>query len=62
MTTWQKHYSSNINVFLLFCWYLKFLAIGDFIRKTPNPIISPVHPQPRNLLQQSLVPSSMVPD
>lgn len=42
--------------------YLEFLSIGDFIRQTPNPIISPIDPQPRNLLQQSLITPSMVPD
>lgn len=42
--------------------YLEFLSIGDFICQTPNPIISPIDPQPRDLLQQSLITPSMVPD
>lgn len=42
--------------------YLELLSISDFIRQTSNPIISTIDPQPRNLLQQTLITSSMVPD
>lgn len=42
--------------------HLEFLFTGDFIRQAPNPIVSPVHPQPRNLLNQSFIPPSVVPD
>lgn len=42
--------------------HLEFLAVGDFIRQTPYAIVSPVHLQPGNLLQQGLVPPSVVPD
>lgn len=42
--------------------HLEFLAVGDFIRQTPDAIVSPVHLQPGNLLQQGLVPPSVVPD
>lgn len=42
--------------------HLEFLGVGDFIRQTTDPIVSPIHPQPRDLLQQSLVPPSVVPE
>lgn len=42
--------------------HLEFLAVGDFIRQTSDAIVSPVHLQPGNLLQQGLVPPSVVPD
>lgn len=42
--------------------HLEFLFIGDFIRQAPNPIVSPVHPQPGNLLNQGFIPPSVVPE
>lgn len=41
--------------------HLEFLFTGDFIRQAPNPIVSPVDPQPGNLLNQSFIPASVVP-
>lgn len=51
----------QIILFVTHCEHLEFLSIGDLICQTPDPIIPPKDSQSRDLLQQSLVPTSMVP-
>lgn len=60
------HVGSNTKgkdiLLLSLCGHLEFLSIGDFVCQTPDPLVSSVHPQARNILQQSLIPPSVVPD
>lgn len=47
----QEHRAGKGVLLLLLCGHLELLGVGDFIRQTPDPLVSPVNPQPRKLLQ-----------
>lgn len=47
-----------------FCWFTPHLQCGqvcDLVSQGPNPVIAPIHLQPRLQLNQLLIPASMVP-